>query len=52
MSIVVGADGVGIRMERAEEYRSVEAEAEFDVLAVVAGNMRLVVGGRRSVILE
>lgn len=52
MSIVVSADGVGIRMERAEEYRSVEAEVELDVLAVGVGSMRLVVGCRRAVLLE
>lgn len=52
MSIVVGADEVGIRMERAEEYRSVEADVELDVLAVMVGSMRLVVGGRRGILLE
>ena len=49
MSIVVGAGVVGIRMERAEEYRNVEAEVEMDVLFVVVESMRLIVEGRRAV---
>ena len=45
MSIVVGADGIAIRMERAERYRAVEV----DVLIVGVESTKLGVAGKRVI---